>query len=150
MSMLGWFASSLFALWPWFAVVVIIALTSLLFFRKDNKYVWAEGLPEIKCGWFMGNSDFSGENVFNYMYEKHYKALKGLRFGLWYNGMNDKALFILDPELAHKIQVTDFDNFVDNSFFSEYYSNVSIICFNFIVNFYVHKFLTYQLLPSAH
>ena len=135
MSMVEWIASSIFSLWPLFAVIVIIALTYLLFSRKDNKYAWAEGLPEIKCGWFMGNNDYSGEGIFNYMYEKHYKALKGLRYGLWYNGMGDKALFILDPELAHKIQVTDFDNFVDNSFFNEYYSNVSIISFNLICMF---------------
>ena len=125
MSIFFWCASTLLSLWPFFAIVVIAVLTFLLFFRKDEKYSWAEGLAEIKSGWFMGNNDFSADH-FNQPYEKHYKALKGLRYGLWDNGWGEKRLFILDPELAQKIYVTDFDHFEDNLALPDSYTKVSI------------------------
>ena len=125
MSVIFWCFSSLLALWPFFAVILIIVLTSMLFFRKDEKQSWAEGLPEIKAGWLTGNNDFSGD-YFNTQFEKHYKALKGLRYGLWNNGWGDKRLFTVDPDLAHKIKVTDFDHFEDNMFLPDYYTQVSI------------------------
>ena len=125
MSIIIWCASSLLALWPYFAVLVIIVLTSMLFFRKDEKQSWAEGLPEIAAGWFMGNNDYSGD-FFNAAFEKHYKAFKGLRYGLWNNGWGEKRLFVMDPDLVHKMFVTDFDHFEDNLAFPDYYTKVSI------------------------
>ena len=128
MAVITWFLSSLLSIFPLVAVIVILILTTkLLLQRKKDDFSWANGIPEIKPGLFFGNDDMSG-NHFNLQYENHYKALKGLRYGLWHNGgplMNgEKKLFILSPDLVAKILITDFDHFANNSFFSKKYTKV--------------------------
>ena len=133
MSLITWLFSSVFSLWPLIAVVIIIALTTkLLLQKKKDDSSWADGIPEIKPSLIWGNDDMSGAH-FNLQYERHYKALKGLRYGLWYNGgplvFGETRLFILDPDLAQRIMVTDFDHFVDNSFISQSYTKVRYLLF---------------------
>ena len=83
------------------------------------------GLPEIKPHWFWGNNDFS-KNV-NVAYLEHYEKLNGLRFGIFYN-MNQKRLFVLDPEICSKIMITDFDHFEYVPWFDKEYCEVSRSC----------------------
>jgi len=131
MAIVGWLVSSILGLWPIIAVLVIIGLTTLLFFKNKNKTPdsWADGLPEIKPGPIWGNDDPSIEG-FMTQYEAVYKKMKGLRYCLYYNGgkwaRGSVKLFILDPELVAKVMITDFDYFVDNTFFSPEYMKVNI------------------------
>ena len=89
---------------------------------RKNKPDPLIGLPEIKPHWFWGNNDFS-KNV-NVAYLEHYEKLNGLRFGIFYN-MNQKRLFVLDPEIRSKIMITDFDHFEYVPFLDKEYCEVS-------------------------
>lgn len=126
MALVGWLLSSLLGLWPLIAVLVIIGLATLLLFKNRNKNAdsWAEGLPEIKPGPIWGNDEPS-EKGFMSQYEDVYKQMKGLKYCLYYNGgtwaRGSVKLMILDPELVAKVMITDFDHFVDNTFFSPEY-----------------------------
>ena len=51
--------------------------------------------------------------------------MKGLRFCTWYDG-STKKFFMLDPDLINKIQVADFDHFMDLAFTPEQYIKVCI------------------------
>ena len=53
------------------------------------------------------------------------KVMKGLRFCTWYDG-STKKFFMLDPDLINKIQVADFDHFMDLAFTPEQYIKVHI------------------------
>ena len=122
--------SYLLSLWPIFGVITIIALSTILLFKKINKQqdTWSEGIPEIKPGPIWGN-DIPEEDGFLRQYDAVYKAMKGLRYCLYYNGgtwaRGVKRVLILDPELVAKITMTDFDHFVDNQFFPQVYTDVS-------------------------
>ena len=70
-------------------------------------------LPQIKPHWFYGNS--SSDDV--------YKAMKGVRLGVWYTGRK-RQLLILDPELANRIEITDYDHFMNVNFFDPEYTKV--------------------------
>ena len=119
--------SSLLSLWPIFGVIIIIALTTVLFFKKSKKDSWSEGIPEIKPGLIWGN-DIPAEDGFLRQYDEVYKAMKGLKYCLYYNGgslaRGIKKVFLLDPDLIAKVTMTDFDHFVDNQFFSQEYTEV--------------------------
>ena len=131
MALVGWLLSSLLGLWPLIAVLVIIGLATLLLFKNKNKNAdsWAEGLPEIKPGPIWGNDEPS-EKGFMSQYEDVYKQMKGLKYCLYYNGgtwaRGSVKLMILDPELVAKVMITDFDHFVDNTFFSPEYMKVNM------------------------
>ena len=73
-----------------------------------------QGMAQIKPHWFWGNSDTTS----------HYWAMKGLRFCIFYHGW-EKRLFILDPDLANRITITDFNHFVDSGFLDPEYTKVS-------------------------
>ena len=61
----------------------------------------------------------------NENFGEHCRIMKGLRFGVWYTGRK-RQLFVMDPDLIHKIVVTDFDHFVDSAFLDPEYSKVSL------------------------
>ena len=106
--------------WPWISALIILFLTVKLMSKtKPDPLI---GLPEIKPHWIWGNNDFS-KNM-NVPYNEHYKKLYGLRYGIYYN-MNEKRLFVLDPELVTKIMVTDFDHFEYVPFLEKKYTEVS-------------------------
>jgi len=79
--------SYLLSLWPIFGVITIISLSTILLFKKINKQkdTWSEGIPEIKPGRIWGN-DIPSEDGFLIQFDKIYKAMKGLRYCLYYNG----------------------------------------------------------------
>ena len=122
--------SYLLSLWPIFGVILVIALSTILFFKKGNKNqdAWSEGIPEIKPNAIWGN-DIPSADGFLIQYDKVYNAMKGLKYCLYYNGgtwaRGIKKVLILDPELVVKVTQTDFDHFVDNQFFSQEYTDVS-------------------------
>ena len=133
MALVSWLLSSILSLWPLIAIIVIIALSTILLLKKNKKEVaWSDGIPEIKPGVLWGNDDPS-EGGFISQYENVYKAMKGLKYCLYYNGgtwaRGVKRLMVLDPELVTKIMITDFDHFVDNQFFSEEYTKVQVTSF---------------------
>ena len=136
MAIVGWILSSIFSLWPVVAGIIIIVLSTMLLFKKrqhrnwDGVAVpdsWADGLAEIKPGKISGN-DILESGGFTKQYEDIYKAMKGLRYCLYYNGgtwfNGKKRFFVMDPELVTKIMVTDFDHFANNEFFSPDYMKV--------------------------
>ena len=71
-------------------------------------------LPQVSPHWLWGNTNFI----------ELYKKMKGLRFCVWYTGRK-RQLLVLDPDLINKITVTDFQHFVDVTFFDPNYSKVS-------------------------
>ena len=86
-------------------------------------------MAQVNPALMNGNSDWTGKNHFNVQYENHYKALKGLRYAIFYEGspiaFGEKKLFVIDPDLALKIQITNFDHFVDGGLFNENYTKAS-------------------------
>ena len=130
MAVVSWLLSSLLGLWPIIATLIIIALITLLLFKNKTKKEdsWADGIPQIKPGIIWGNDDPSASGFVS-QYEDVYKAMKGLRYCLYYNGgtwaRGQTKLMILDPDLVAKIMITDFDHFVDNTFFSYDYMKVN-------------------------
>ena len=70
-------------------------------------------LPQITPHPIWGNRNFS----------EHYKAMKGLRFGVWFTGRK-RQLLILDPQLANRIEITYFDHFMNVNFFDPEYTKV--------------------------
>ena len=114
---------------PVFGVILVIALSTILFFKKSNKQhdSWAEGVPEIKPGPIWGNN-IPASDGFVKQYDIVYKAMKGLKLCLYYDGgswaRGLKKVLILDPDLVARITITDFDHFVDNQFFSQEYMEV--------------------------
>ena len=123
----------IWSFWPMFLVLVIIILSTILLLRMSTEKrvdeKWAEGIPEIKPGPIWGNDDPSATG-FMTQYTTVYKAMKGLRYCLYYNGgtwaRGNKRLLICDPELVARIMITDFDHFVDNTFFSFEYMKVKV------------------------
>ena len=109
----------------------------LLFYSEDKSMKELfDKLPQIKPHWFYGNN--SSDDV--------YKAMKGVRLGVWYTGRK-RQLFAMDPDLIHKIIVTDFDHFVDSAFLDPEYSKVSLflaitygVLYFFILTSYFFKF----------
>ena len=97
---------SILSFWPWVASIIILVLTAKLL--RKNKHDPLAGLPEIKPHWLWGNNDFS-KNM-NVPFNEHYQRLKGLRYGIFYH-MNEKRLFVLDPDICSKIMITDFDHY---------------------------------------
>ena len=132
MSIVTSLLSYLFSFWPVFAVILIIVLSTFLLFKKNNKTQddWSEGIAEIKPGVIWGN-DIPEETGFMKQYDTVYKAMKGLRYCLYYNGgtltRGVKKLLILDPDLVEKVTKTDFDHFVDNQFFTQGYMEVKYL-----------------------
>ena len=130
MALITWIMTSLLSVWPFIAVVIIIILSTILFLkRKTNEETsWSDGLPEIKPGPIFGN-DVPTADGFCVQYNLIYKAMKGLRYCLYYNGgtwgCGTKKLLILDPSLVAKIMITDFDHFSSSAFFSPKYMEVS-------------------------
>ena len=131
MAVVSWLISSILSLWPFIAVVIIVVLSTILFFKrsKNEETSWSEGLPEIKPGPIFGNDVPTAEG-FSIQYNLIYKAMKGLRYCLYYNGgtwaFGTKRLLILDPTLVAKIMITDFDHFSSTLFFSPKY--MEVIC----------------------
>ena len=121
----------IWSFWPMFAVLIIFTLSTILLLRMSTEKrvdeKWAEGIPEIKPGPLWGNDDPSASGFMS-QYNTVYKAMKGLRYCLYYNGgtwaRGNKRLLICDPELVARIMITDFDHFVDNTFFSFEYMKV--------------------------
>ena len=119
----------LLSMWTWILVAIVASLLAkLLMSRKNKANDWAVGIPEVKGHWFFGNLDPSLHLSATHM--KHYKALKGLRFGLWHEGGrwafgSETRLVVLDPDLITKIQISDHDCFTDTSFIPEQYTKVS-------------------------
>ena len=132
MSIVSSLLSYLFSFWPVFAIILIILLSTIWLFKKNNndQNAWSEGIAEIKPGVIWGN-DIPAEDGFMKQYDTVYKAMKGLRYCLYYNGgtwtRGVKKLLILDPDLVAKVTMTDFDHFVDNQFFTQEYMNVSYL-----------------------
>ena len=124
----------IWSFWPIFAVLVIIILSTILLLRMSTKKrvdeKWAEGIPEIKPSPFWGNDDPSSGAFLFACNNTVYNAMKGLRYCLYYNGgtwvRGNKRLFICDPELAARVMITDFDHFIDNTFFSDEYMKVKV------------------------
>ena len=114
--------TSILPSWPLLVFVIILVL-SVRFLRK-TKPDPLEGLPEIKPHWLWGNMDFS-KNI-NSAFEQHYKRMKGLRYCTFYN-LNEKRLFVLDPDICSKIMITDFDHFEYVPFVPKDYRDVSLI-----------------------
>ena len=114
---------SILSFWPWIALIIILAVCVKLL--RKNEHDPLAGLPEIKPHWFWGNNDFS-KNM-NVPFLEHYQRLKGLRYGIFYN-MNEKRLFVLDPDICSKIMITDFDHFEYVPFFPKDYAEVT--CFD--------------------
>ena len=131
MGLIASFLAYVWSFWPIFAVIVIIILSTIFLLRmsteKRIEEKWADGIPEIKPGPIWGNDDPSPQGFMS-QYNVVYKAMKGLRYSLYYNGgtwaRGNKRLLICDPELVAKIMITDFDHFVDNTFFSFEYMKV--------------------------
>jgi len=122
MTIVGFLLTKLLSYWSWFLVVAIIGLSiKLLLGKKKDVVDPFLGIPEVKPHWFWGNlGSIFGEEHFAKFYDKHYKAMKGLRFCTWYDG-STKKFFMLDPDLINKIQVADFDHFMDLAFTPEQY-----------------------------
>ena len=96
-------------------VFALFLIKYFLFYSEDKaKKELFDNLPQIKPHWFYGNS--SSDDV--------YKAMKGLRLAVWFTGRK-RQLFVMDPDLIHKIVVTDFNHFVDSAFLDPDYSKVS-------------------------
>ena len=97
-------------------IICGLFLVKHLLFYLENKSIKElfDKLPQIKPHWFYGNS--SSDHV--------YKAMKGLHLAVWFTGRK-RQLFIMDPDLIHKIVVTDFNHFVDSAFLDPDYSKVS-------------------------
>ena len=89
MAFVSWIFSSLLSLWPTLAVITIIILSTVWLIKRNTETktedAWMIGLPEIKPGPVWGNDDPS-EGGFWSQYDAVYKAMKGLRYCLYYNG----------------------------------------------------------------
>ncbi len=107
--------------WAW--ILLLVVLTILLKLLRKSKQDPLAGLPEIKPHWFWGYQDFSKN--FNYPSFEHYQKTKGLRYCVFYQ-MNEKRLFVLDPDICRQIMITDFDHFEYVPFLPREYSDVSI------------------------
>ena len=96
--------------------VLLLAKYSLSYSEDNGTKELFDKLPQINPHWFYGNS--SSDDV--------YKAMKGLRLGVWYTGRK-RHLFVMDPDLIHRIVVTDFNHFVDSAFLDPQYSKVKFL-----------------------
>ena len=114
--------NSILPSWPLLVLLIILVL-AVKFLRKTKPDPLA-GLPEVKPHWLWGNMDFS-KNI-NTAFEQHYKRMKGLRYCTFYN-LNEKRLFVLDPDICSKIMITDFDHFEYVPFVPKDYRDVSLI-----------------------
>ena len=104
---------------PVFLYIIIISLTTFWLIRllstnetKKQAELFSK-LPQITPHQIWGNNNFG----------QHYKTMKGLRFCVWYTGRK-KQLLILDPELANRIEIMDFDHFMNVNFFDPEYTKV--------------------------
>ena len=113
--------SSILSYSPGIALLIIFALV-VKSIRKTKLDPLA-GLPEIKPHWLTGNLDYSKN--FNIPSFEHYQNTKGLRYCIFYQ-MNEKRLFVLDPDICSKIMITDFDHFEYVPFLPIEYSEVRI------------------------
>jgi len=79
----------------------------------DTYKQWSH-LPGVKPHWFWGNRPIFSKNIKD-IYLDHYNALKDVRFGLFWN-MTEPCIFLKDLELIKKVQVTDYEHFMDFGF----------------------------------
>ena len=114
--------TSIFSFWPGIFLIIITAL--VVKSLRKTKIDPLAGLPEIKPHWLWGNQDFSKN--FNMPSVEHYQKTKGLRYCTFYQ-MNEKRLFVLDPDICSKIMITDFDHFEYVPFLPKDYSDVSYL-----------------------
>ena len=120
--------ASIGSLWPAIALLIITAL--VMKSLRKTKHDPLAGLPEIKPHWLWGNQDFSKN--FNMPSFEHYQKTKGLRYSIFYQ-MNEKRLFVLDPDICSKIMITDFDHFEYVPFLPREYSDVRILIVCFLI-----------------
>ena len=125
MAIIAYILGTILSYWTWILLAAIAALSTKWYLSKKKDVVDPFlGVPEVKPHWFWGNNDFS-KNM-NIAAVEHYQRLKGLRYGIYYN-MNEKRLFVLDPDICSKIMITDFDHFDYVPFWSKEYADVRFI-----------------------
>ena len=103
-----------------FLVYTVVLILTALWFKRllftsetKSQAEFFSKLPQIMPHRVWGNENFG----------EHYRIMKGLRFGFWYTGRK-RQLLILDPELANRIEITEFDHFMNVNFFDPEYSKV--------------------------
>ena len=103
-----------------FLVYTVVLILTVLWFKRllfssetKSQAEFFSKLPQIMPHRVWGNENFG----------EHYRIMKGLRFGVWYTGRK-RQLLILDPELAKRIEITEFDHFMNVNFFDPEYSKV--------------------------
>ena len=96
-------------------------------YLKDKFKKWSH-LPGVKPHWFWGNRPIFS-TTFKDIFLSHYEAMKGhrshilsytamftilfvLRFGVFWHG-NEPCIFLRDLDLIKKVQITDYDHFID-------------------------------------
>ena len=123
MAVTTYLGSVLLSYLPFILPVVIVVLSIMLYQKRTSSSNCdpLSGFPEIKPHWFWGNMDFTRH--IDAPMEEHYKRMKGLQYGLFYN-FSSKQLCILDPDIANKVMNTDFDHFTDVPFLPVEYTKV--------------------------
>jgi len=101
-------------------LIVGILCITYLYLKSQAPFKQYANLPQVKPHWFLGNGSFGGESMID-TYTNHYNALKGNRYGIFWQG-NDPAFHLMDLELIKKVQISDFDHFMDLGFAPEGYS----------------------------
>ena len=95
-------------------ILTVLWLKSLLFTNETKSQAeFFSKLPQIIPHPIWGNKNFG----------EHCRIMKGLRLGVWYTGRK-RQLLILDPELANRIEITDYDHFMNVNFFDPEYTKV--------------------------
>ena len=122
--------NSILSHWPGIAFLIITALVVKSLRKKKHDPL--AGLPEIKPHWLWGNMDFSKN--FNMPSFEHYQKTKGLRYCTFYQ-LNEKRLFVLDPDICSKIMITDFDHFEYVPFLPMEYCDVRLLIICFFIRF---------------
>lgn len=74
-----------------------------------------ENIPQVRPHWFYGNKKVGEKSIRDTILD-HYEALRGHRFGLFWEG-HRPAVFLMDLDLIKKVQVSDFEHFTDLGFY---------------------------------
>jgi len=96
----------------WFLLLGLFCLYQFKRYMDEFKR-WPH-IPQVPPHWFLGNKSFGGKS-FKDTYLDHYKDLAPHRFGLFWE-KNEPTIFLRDIELIKRVQVTDFEHFMDFGF----------------------------------
>jgi len=96
-------------------LIIAICLLLCLLYKKymDRFKKWSQ-LPSVKPHWFWGNRPIF-KSTFKDIFLSHYNAMEGHRFGIFWHG-SEPCIFLRDLHLIKKVQITDYDHFIDFGF----------------------------------